>query len=72
MREWRKDDLLLKIALDIFDENGKLKLFTPEEWTEGLVNSRTISHLAYGNIFVQPRFNNQSAVMADLDDDLPF
>jgi len=72
MREWRKDDLLLKIALDIFDENGKLKLFTPEEWTEGLVNSRTISHLAYGNRFVQPRFNNQSAVMADLDDDLPF
>ena len=30
---------LLKIALEVFDENGKLRIFTPEEWKEDWVIS---------------------------------
>lgn len=69
MREWRKDDLLLKVALEIFDQNGKLKLFSPEEWSEGFVNSRIIAH---PNYFVSsPRYTS-SQIVTNLDDDLPF
>lgn len=70
MREWRKEDILLKIALEIFDENGKLKLFTPEEWREGLVNSRILQNNSY---FVStPRYVSPNNQVANLDDDLPF
>ena len=69
MREWRKDDLLLKISIEIFDENGKLKLFTPEEWNDGLVQSRTIQN--QNNFFSPSRFASQN-IVTNLDDDLPF
>lgn len=69
MKEWRQDDLLLKVALDVFDENGKLKLFTPEEWHEEWVDSRVIRITRNTN-----GFNSfvQNTKATDLDDDLPF
>ena len=47
---------LLKIAIHVFDEDGKLKIFTPDEWEEDWVTCRIYS--------AAPPFG--------ADDDLPF
>lgn len=73
-KEWAKEDLLLKIALSVFDENGKLKLFTPEEWQEEWVENRVLRNdIVYGNqTFISNRSGVSRNKAADLDDDLPF
>lgn len=43
MKEWVLGNMLLKIALDIFDINGKLKMYTPEEWSEQWVATRSLN-----------------------------
>ena len=59
--EWRYDrgvtHRVLKISLNVFDENGKLKIFTPDEWQDDWV----ISHE------LEPEPPPYAA-----DDDLPF
>ena len=34
---------LLKVAVDVFDENGRLKIFTPEEWDREWVTSEELA-----------------------------
>ena len=61
-REWINNDaLIIKVNLSIFDENGKLKSFTPEEWSEEWVISKYKQYT-----------NNSKSVAVTLDDDLPF
>ncbi len=66
MQEWVNGDLLLKIALDVFDDKGKLKLYTPEEWVQARIIRSTIPTF--------PRYSPQNniTVPLDLDDELPF
>ena len=55
--EFYEDPRLLKIDKKLFDESGKLILYTPEEWEENFV------------VVVLHTFENASH---ELDDDLPF
>lgn len=42
VREAKPNQLLLKIYVDIFDETGKLKVFTAEEWNEEWIQQRIL------------------------------
>jgi len=71
MQEWANGDLLLRIALDVFDDKGKLKLYTPEEWDDEWVQTRTLIRrppTSYNRYIT----HDNSITPADLDDDLPF
>lgn len=72
MREWVYNDLLLKISLDVFDENGKLKLYTPEEWNDEWVNTRIVNRQPYRPIYSSNNSETNKALVVDLEDDLPF
>ena len=49
--EWMNDrvspNLLLKIAFNVFDEDGKLKIFTPDEWQDDWVISYALEPPPY-------------------------
>lgn len=36
---------LLKIALEVFDDDGKLKIYTPDEWQDDFVQSRELQKI---------------------------
>lgn len=72
MKEWFYNDLLLKVSLDVFDENGKLKLYTPEEWNDEWVNTRIVNRQPYRPIYSPNSHETNKALVVDLEDDLPF
>ncbi|MGE8645780.1 DUF4062 domain-containing protein [Acinetobacter vivianii] len=72
MKEWANGDLLLKIALDVFDDKGKLKLYTPEEWDEEWVKTRTLRRRTPPSFISSYTTPNIPSPPPDLDDELPF
>lgn len=55
--EFYNDPMLLKIYKNLFDESGKLVLYTPEEWDEN---------------FISVGIHPTEISVHELDDDLPF
>lgn len=55
--EFYNDPMILKIDKRLFDDSGKLVLYTPEEWDEN---------------FVTVGIHSSDSNSQDLDDDLPF